>query len=285
MLNFPDAPTVNQKYPSPAVAGLPVYTWDGEKWQSTSGSSGGAASIAYVDAGDAATAAAAVAGDALKVAKAGDTMTGLLTLPATTPTAATHATSKGYVDAGDAANKTYAAPFDAMAYNGIQINGSMEVSQENGGNNISVANATKYIVDGWNIQSSGAQVIQAAQSATGPAGFTSCLRAAVITANASPVTPDYCIFVLPLEGYRISRLAWGTANAQPVTIGFWVSANRAGTYSGSMMGGSPIYSYIFSFVINSASTWEYKTTTIPGSTVGTWASGNAKAVHVIISMM
>jgi hypothetical protein len=39
---------------------------------------------------------------ALKVDKAGDTMTGMLVLPATTPTLGTHATNKTYVDAADA---------------------------------------------------------------------------------------------------------------------------------------------------------------------------------------
>jgi hypothetical protein len=43
-----------------------------------------------------------LAGDALKVSKSGDTMTGMLTLPSTTPTNANHATRKGYVDAQDA---------------------------------------------------------------------------------------------------------------------------------------------------------------------------------------
>ncbi|MGY3119137.1 hypothetical protein ACVWXQ_003074 [Bradyrhizobium sp. S3.14.4] len=32
MLDFPNAPVLNQKYPQPPVAGVPVYTWDGEKW-------------------------------------------------------------------------------------------------------------------------------------------------------------------------------------------------------------------------------------------------------------
>jgi len=32
MLDFPSAPTVGQKYPQPPVAGVPVYSWDGEKW-------------------------------------------------------------------------------------------------------------------------------------------------------------------------------------------------------------------------------------------------------------
>ncbi len=31
-LDFPSSPTVGQKYPASPVAGLPTYTWDGEKW-------------------------------------------------------------------------------------------------------------------------------------------------------------------------------------------------------------------------------------------------------------
>jgi hypothetical protein len=31
-LNFPNVPTTGQQYPSPAVAGIPIYTWDGVKW-------------------------------------------------------------------------------------------------------------------------------------------------------------------------------------------------------------------------------------------------------------
>jgi hypothetical protein len=30
--DFPNSPTVGQKYPSPAVPNQPTYTWDGEKW-------------------------------------------------------------------------------------------------------------------------------------------------------------------------------------------------------------------------------------------------------------
>ena len=32
MLDFPATPTVGQKFPVPPTAGMPVYTWDGEKW-------------------------------------------------------------------------------------------------------------------------------------------------------------------------------------------------------------------------------------------------------------
>ena len=32
MLDFPSAPSNGQKYPAPPLMGVPVYTWDGEKW-------------------------------------------------------------------------------------------------------------------------------------------------------------------------------------------------------------------------------------------------------------
>jgi Chaperone of endosialidase len=35
MFDFPDAPAVGDTYPNPPVAGTPVYTWDGEKWDVT----------------------------------------------------------------------------------------------------------------------------------------------------------------------------------------------------------------------------------------------------------
>jgi hypothetical protein len=37
-LNFPSSPTVGQKYPEPPVVGQPVYSWDGEKWTTGTGS-------------------------------------------------------------------------------------------------------------------------------------------------------------------------------------------------------------------------------------------------------
>jgi hypothetical protein len=38
-LDFPNSPTVGQRYPSPAIAGTPVYQWDGTKWVTASISS------------------------------------------------------------------------------------------------------------------------------------------------------------------------------------------------------------------------------------------------------
>jgi microcystin-dependent protein len=39
-INFPNTPTAGDKWPSPPVAGIPVYTFDGEKWTTQGGAIG-----------------------------------------------------------------------------------------------------------------------------------------------------------------------------------------------------------------------------------------------------
>lgn len=46
-LNFPSGPSVGQQYPSPAIAGLPIYRWTGSYW-TTLGAAVGAQPI-YAD--------------------------------------------------------------------------------------------------------------------------------------------------------------------------------------------------------------------------------------------
>ena len=64
-INFPASPAFGQKHPASPVVGLPTYTWDGEKWTTTT------STITPPDLGF--------------VLKAGDTMTGDLTVRKTDP--------------------------------------------------------------------------------------------------------------------------------------------------------------------------------------------------------
>jgi hypothetical protein len=75
-IDFPASPTVGQKHPTTPIEGIPQYTYDGEKWITGISNTSG-----------------------VFVAKAGDTMTGALVLPAD-PTAALEAATKQYVDSG-----------------------------------------------------------------------------------------------------------------------------------------------------------------------------------------
>lgn len=175
----------------------------------------------------------------------------------------------------------YAAPFDAMAYSGMQINGSMDVSQENGTALVTATNTSKYALDGWGVAMFGAGAsasIGQIAIATLP-GYQFSLVFQCTAANALAGVNDGSYVYQSIEGYRWARLAYGGAAAQPVTIGFWVLPNISGTMAVTLRGASPVRSYIVDVPIT-AGTWQYKTVTIPGDTVGTWATGNTSAVAV-----
>jgi hypothetical protein len=180
----------------------------------------------------------------------------------------------------------YAAPFDALAYNGMQINGSMEVSQEKGSALVGgLTNTAAYVVDGWFAQTIGVQVITGNQETAVPSGYANAFQMYVQVANTSPAAGDFCIFHQNIEGYRVVRLGFGTANAQPITIAFWVRANRPGPYSGSLFNRLADRCCPFAFTINASNTWEYKTVTVPGDTTGTWDKGNTNGLGLAFTMM
>jgi hypothetical protein len=170
----------------------------------------------------------------------------------------------------------YAAPFDALAYNGMQVNGSMEVSQERGLAGTVPANF--YVIDGWYLTSSGPGVVLGAQYSSSPSFgipiIPYCIGITVTTAQASLGASDYYILYQKIEGTRVSRLAWGTASAQPITIGFWTAHHRPGLYSGSVRNDVPNRSYVFTYTQAVADVAQYNVITIPGDVAGTWKIDN-----------
>ncbi len=186
-----------------------------------------------------------------------------------------------------------AAPFDALAYNGLQTNGGMSVSQESGANSVVLAASgavqTKYLVDGVMATYRGTFVAAGQQVSDAPGGYSNSLKFTVSTAEASLGANDELTVVIPIEGYRAARLAFGTVAASPVSLAFWVKAHRPGTYSGAIKntnvgGGSP-HSYPFTFAINSADTWEFKTVTVSsGDGSGTWGTTTSAGLYVAIAI-
>jgi hypothetical protein len=198
-------------------------------------------------------------------------------------------TAQNLTEAQDAQARSniYAAPFDALAYNGMQINGSMEVSQENGIGAVTVLNTNKHVNDGWFVNSSGVQNLVCKQEPGAPAGLLNSLSVTPVgTANPSPAATDFAVITQRIEGWRAARLAWGTASAKPITIGFWVNASRSGLFSGSATN-PPAFDrgYIFTFTITTPLVWEYKTVTIPGDTTGTWKKDNTAGVQLNFTLM
>ncbi len=157
------------------------------------------------------------------------------------------------------------------------INGDMRIDQRHAGAAITITLAA-YSVDRWVPQENNDSTVTAQQSTTSPAGFTNSL---LLTASTGATSTSAQVIRLqqPIEGLNCSDLAWGTANAQPVTVSFWVRSSVTGIYCFGLTNGVQDRSYAADYSISVADTWEYKTITIAGDTSGTWLTTNGIGIR------
>ena len=157
------------------------------------------------------------------------------------------------------------------------INGAMTIDQRNAGAAVTINNTGDiYGLDrfyGYGQETDG--VFTIARSTVAPQGFVNSALITVTTADASIGASQFYGFAHKIEGYNISDLGWGTADAKTVTLSFWVRSSVTGTFGGAVRNGAVNRSYPFSYTISSANTWEQKSIIIAGDTTGTWATDNS----------
>jgi hypothetical protein len=165
------------------------------------------------------------------------------------------------------------------------INGNMVIDQRNAGASITPTDG-QYSVDRWTgrlTQASKYTLQQNAGSVTPPVGFRNYLGATSSSAY-SVGSSDFFLIEQWIEGFNTANLMWGTANAQTVTLSFWVRSSLTGTFGGSLRTYAGGQSYPFSYTISSANTWEFETVTITGATAGTWNTTNSGSIGVAFSL-
>jgi hypothetical protein len=161
------------------------------------------------------------------------------------------------------------------------INGAMVIDQRNAGASITPTNG-QFSVDRWACflsQTSKYSAQQNAASVTPPAGFTNYLGVTSLSAYSITST-DLFLVNQNIEGFNVADLGWGTANAQTITLSFWVRSSLTGTFGGSLRNSALNRSYPFSYTITTANTWEKETITIAGDTSGTWLTTNGTGINL-----
>lgn len=195
-------------------------------------------------------------------------------------------TSQGFTDPTATRAQLYAAPFDALACSGLQINGAMEISQESGTTSVALTATgslqTRYLLDGVMAAYRGTFVAAGQQVTDAPAGYRNSSKLTVSTAQASLGSSDELSVLMPIEGVRAARAALGGASAASISFGFWVKAHRTGNYSGSLRNSAKNRSYPFTFTVSAADTWEFKTVTVAGDTSGTWLADTGVGLYLNI---
>jgi len=165
------------------------------------------------------------------------------------------------------------------------INGAMMIDQRNAGASVTISNSTSvYTLDRWRFFENTDGVITAQQSSTAPAGFTNSLLVTVTTADTSIGSTQLAIVEQNIEGFNSADFMFGSASASTVTLGFWVRSNLTGTFGGALRNSGDTRSYPFSYTINSANTFEFKTVTVAGDTSGTWLTTNGIGLAVTFGL-
>jgi len=176
--------------------------------------------------------------------------------------------------------KAWAAPFDVMAYSGMQMNGGFSVNQEG------IINATTsgiYFADGWSAAFQGTMGLAVSAAAWG-SGTPYLAFMGVSVAQTTMNATDFASFLHSIEGYRVARLGWGGSNARPITIAFNCCHNRVGTYSISVRNSDASRSYVCTYTQNVAGTFEYKTVTVPGCLDGQWNISNGIGLQLMFGI-
>ena len=115
----------------------------------------------------------------------------------------------------------------------IIINGNMAVAQR-GTSFTSVSSGSNFPVDRFEFYPTnlGAYTIIQEALTSGEAynnGFRTALRIDTTTADASPSSTDYAILRTKFEGQDLQMIKKGTANAEKLTLAFWVKSNKTTT--------------------------------------------------------
>jgi hypothetical protein len=166
------------------------------------------------------------------------------------------------------------------------INGNMTIDQRNAGASVSVATAFTFGTDRWRCEPSVSAKLNMQQNAgavTPPAGYKNYLGL-TSTSAYSVSASDYFWLQQFVEGFNIADLGWGTADAQPVTLSFWVRSSLTGAFGASFANSAVDRIYPFNYTISAANTWEFKTVTVPGDTSGTWLTDSGIGLRLNLSL-
>ena len=172
------------------------------------------------------------------------------------------------------------------SFRNLIINGDMQIAQR-GTSATGLTTSGYNTVDRWRFLAANVGTWTQTQDTDVPAGqgFTSSLKMQCTTANTSLSAGSNGSIITRLEGQNLQHLKKGTANAESLTMSFWVKSNKTGTYIITLYDGDNNRIIAKSYTIDTADTWEKKTITFAGDTTGAFDNDNGSSLHVYMWLM
>ena len=163
------------------------------------------------------------------------------------------------------------------------INGAMQVAQRGTSNSGITSSEYADGPDRFKLGGSGFGTVTVSQSTDSPNDFGNSYKVDVTTADPDNTLANSDLYnlITQLEGYTIAHLGWGTAQAQTVTLSFYIKSPKTGTHSVALRNSDQSRTRVEEFTVSAANTWERKTITIPGDTGGTWQTNHNVGLQLI----
>ena len=166
---------------------------------------------------------------------------------------------------------------DNVKFRNLIINGDMSIAQR-GTSQASAGstNGSYDTIDRFAFARLNLGAFTQSQSTDVPTGqgFANSMKFDCTTADASPSAGDYAFAVQYVEAQNCQYLKFGTSNATSLTLSFWVKSNKTGIYCADIRSLDSARLISKTYTISSADTWEKKTITYDGDTVGTINNDN-----------
>jgi hypothetical protein len=112
-------------------------------------------------------------------------------------------------------------------------------------------------------------------------GFANAMKFDCTTAQGSLASADYIRVEQRLEGQDLQLIKKGTANAEKLTVAFWVKATKTGTNICTLVDADNNRHCSQSYTISTTNTWEHKVVNFPADTTGALGDDNGRSLDVI----
>jgi hypothetical protein len=111
-------------------------------------------------------------------------------------------------------------------------------------------------------------------------GFAKSMKFDVTTADTSVGSTEEVNFRQKIEGQNLQYLKFGTANAEQLTLSFWVKTNKTGIYIVKLYNSDSGRDVSASYTVPD-SNWNKYTLTFPADTTGSFTNDNGRSLDII----
>jgi len=165
----------------------------------------------------------------------------------------------------------------------IIINGNMAVAQR--GTSFAAIGDGVYSLDRYEASKNNDGAVTITQEAltSGNAytdGFRTALKVDVTTADGTLAGTQRFLVQQIVEAQNLQSLKFGTANAEKLTLAFWVKATKTGTHIVRMFQYDDDRSVSIAYTVNTTNTWEKKVMNFPADTTGVIDNDNGPGIQI-----